>query len=784
MVAHRTSPTNIGLYLLATACARATSAGSARASWSSGWRRRSATLDALPRHRGHFSTGTTRRRWRRCCRPTCRRSTAATCAATCSPSPQACLRAAPRAARRRTALRRALRASSARRRAAARRRAERLARRRRAGRAARRCADPLGRARRRRAGARAALVDAPAELDGAAAWRDRRRCRRRRSGSPGLLARPPRDAALGAARRSSRRRRRRAAARLRAIAARCQRAGAGSPTSRFLYDRKRRLFHIGYRVAEQQLDASYYDLLASEARADQPAGDRQGRRAGRATGPRSAGRSSPSATRAGLRSWSGSMFEYLMPSLVLDEPHGSVLHERRARGGARADRVRRASTHVPWGISESAYAGSDHTLAYQYAPQGVPRLALRRTPPDELVIAPYATALAAHGRAAPRGRQPAPRCEALGARGALRLHRGARLHAGAPVAAPTASRRVEHLHGPPPGHEPGRAAPTCCSTARRGAGAWRDPRIERGGVAAARARAARGAAAARAAGRAPAPTRCAARAPGMLRDVAAGHGGARADAPAVERPLRASSLRANGAGYSRWGGIGITRWRDDALRDALRQLLLPALGPPAAAGLAHPASGARPGGALPAAASTPTASCFDADLARAATPTTRSGSARKTTSNSASVELRNTRRAHARPRAAVGLRGDAGRRRAPTRRTRRSRTCSSGADWQAAHQALVLRAQAAAGRPSRAVLAAHFLADGRRRRSRRVRHAGRPRSAGSAATATPSQPLAAFDEPPRRRRRRRPAPLDTGLDPVARASRCACRSPPQAQGRG
>ena len=53
------------------------------------------------------------------------------------------------------------------------------------------------------------------------------------------------------------------------------------------------------------------------------------------------------------------------------------------------------SLDVPWGISESAYAGRDHTLAYQYAPQGVPRLALRRTPPDELVVAPYATALAA-----------------------------------------------------------------------------------------------------------------------------------------------------------------------------------------------------------------------------------------------------------------------------------------------------------------------------------------------------------------------------------------------------
>ena len=50
---------------------------------------------------------------------------------------------------------------------------------------------------------------------------------------------------------------------------------------------------------------------------------------------------------------------------------------------------------MPWGISESAYAASDHTLAYQYSPQGVPRLALRRTPTDELVIAPYATALGA-----------------------------------------------------------------------------------------------------------------------------------------------------------------------------------------------------------------------------------------------------------------------------------------------------------------------------------------------------------------------------------------------------
>jgi cyclic beta-1,2-glucan synthetase len=79
---------------------------------------------------------------------------------------------------------------------------------------------------------------------------------------------------------------------------------------------------------------------------------------------------------------------------VLDEPHGSVLRD--ACLAALREQMAFAQAHgVPWGISESAYAGSDHTLAYQYAPQGVPRLALRRTPPDELVIAPYATALAA-----------------------------------------------------------------------------------------------------------------------------------------------------------------------------------------------------------------------------------------------------------------------------------------------------------------------------------------------------------------------------------------------------
>jgi len=161
----------------------------------------------------------------------------------------------------------------------------------------------------------------------------------------------------------------------------------------FLYSKKRHLLHIGYRVAEHQRDAGYYDLLASESRLSSLLGIARGdvpvrhwAHLGRTFFAVGAD--------AGLRSWTGSMFEYLMPSLVLNEPHGSVLFDA-CRSALREQLAFAAQHGVPWGISESAYAASDHTLAYQYAPQGVPRLALRRTPPDDLVVAPYATALAA-----------------------------------------------------------------------------------------------------------------------------------------------------------------------------------------------------------------------------------------------------------------------------------------------------------------------------------------------------------------------------------------------------
>lgn len=161
---------------------------------------------------------------------------------------------------------------------------------------------------------------------------------------------------------------------------------------RFLFDAKRHLLHIGYRLDDQQLDNSFYDLLASESRVTSlfaiAKGDipvRHWRALGR---PFFA-----SGRNAVLRSWSGSMFEYLMPSLVIAEPHGSALDE--ANHTALREQIAFVrEQHIPWGISESAYAGRDQTLAYQYAPQGVARLALRRTPAADRVIAPYATALA------------------------------------------------------------------------------------------------------------------------------------------------------------------------------------------------------------------------------------------------------------------------------------------------------------------------------------------------------------------------------------------------------
>ena len=149
---------------------------------------------------------------------------------------------------------------------------------------------------------------------------------------------------------------------------------------------------VGSEHGTERLDLNHYDLLASEARLASLVAIAKGDVPPAHWG--ALGRPFFSRGRlTGLKSWSGSMFEMLMPSLVLDEPTGSALAEAARATVMEQIRAGRAAG-LPWGVSESAYAKRDHTLAYQYGPQGVPRLALRRTPPDERVIAPYATMLA------------------------------------------------------------------------------------------------------------------------------------------------------------------------------------------------------------------------------------------------------------------------------------------------------------------------------------------------------------------------------------------------------
>ena len=94
-----------------------------------------------------------------------------------------------------------------------------------------------------------------------------------------------------------------------------------------------------------------------------------------------------------LISWSGSMFEYLMPSLVMHSPADSIL-EQTCRLIVKKQISYGKEKNVPWGISESAYNTRDLHLTYQYSNFGVPELGLKRGLGQDLVIAPYATMLA------------------------------------------------------------------------------------------------------------------------------------------------------------------------------------------------------------------------------------------------------------------------------------------------------------------------------------------------------------------------------------------------------
>jgi cyclic beta-1,2-glucan synthetase len=161
----------------------------------------------------------------------------------------------------------------------------------------------------------------------------------------------------------------------------------------FLYDPLRQLFSIGYRVEEAALDVNCYDLLSSEARLASFVAIARGDvppkhwfRLGRTLTPVGHG--------SALISWSGSMFEYLMPSLVLRAPAGSIL-DQTSRLVVRRQIEYGRELDVPWGISESLFNGRDIEGTYQYGGFGVPDLGYKRGLGENIVIAPYATGMAA-----------------------------------------------------------------------------------------------------------------------------------------------------------------------------------------------------------------------------------------------------------------------------------------------------------------------------------------------------------------------------------------------------
>jgi cyclic beta-1,2-glucan synthetase len=181
----------------------------------------------------------------------------------------------------------------------------------------------------------------------------------------------------------------------------------------FLLNERRRLLSIGYRADQAVLDENCYDLLASEARLTSFFGIAKGDL------PTEhwfhLGRPLTSVNAQGaLVSWSGSMFEYLMPPLVMQERHGGILNQtNRLIVRRQIDYGKRRG--VPWGISEAALNARDPEMTYQYQNFGVPSLGLKRGLARDLVVAPYATLLASQYEPAAALRN----LEALKALGAL-----------------------------------------------------------------------------------------------------------------------------------------------------------------------------------------------------------------------------------------------------------------------------------------------------------------------------------------------------------------------------
>jgi len=160
----------------------------------------------------------------------------------------------------------------------------------------------------------------------------------------------------------------------------------------FLYSQERHFFHIGYNVDSERLDNSYYDLLASEARlasfiaiAKRDVPQNHWLQLSRPVTLINNVQS--------LLSWSGTMFEYLMPLLLMRNYSGTLLHQ--SYEAVVDHQIHYGKQHnIPWGISESGYYAFDGSQNYQYHAFGIPSLALKRGQDRDLVISPYASVLA------------------------------------------------------------------------------------------------------------------------------------------------------------------------------------------------------------------------------------------------------------------------------------------------------------------------------------------------------------------------------------------------------
>ena len=337
----------------------------------------------------------------------------------------------------------------------------------------------------------------------------------------------------------------------------------------FLFDEQREA--VRHRLPARHATRwirSYYDLLASEARLasfvaiaknDVPVDHwfRLGRTLTRAAGE------------TALVSWSGSMFEYLMPMLVMRSfPYAA--RRRPTEGAVRRQIAYGAERGVPWGVSESAYNVRDRHHTYQYRAFGVPDLALKRGLGRDLVIAPYASALAAMVEPAAGARQPRARWSSMGALGPYGFRDALDYTRPDPG---SAFALVRDLHGAPRRHEPRRAdqraqrpasgsagsTPTrwcarrsCCCTSGSRAGWLQEPQAAPRRRGAPRARA-------RAAGRCASWTRPTRR--------------SRTSRCWATCPYTVMVSHC-GAGYSRYEELAVTRWRADGTRDSHRPVLL------------------------------------------------------------------------------------------------------------------------------------------------------------------------------------------------------------------